>query len=100
MTEGQEIKRGLFLCFIMLLASFVFAWVNTVEAKENEMVTAGLYKIEGDKRTLIKEKHGITESDCISRSREIAGFPFEGGHLEVVCKRTKTFKKKSEVSWP
>ena len=86
------------LCSLVgILGGFIY---NTSYAAEDKMVTAGLYKIEGDRRTLIKETHGITESDCIARSREIAGFKFEGGHLEVVCKRTKTFKKKREVSWP
>lgn len=89
------------LCSIVGIAAG--ALYNTSYAVEDKMVTAGLYKIEGDKRTLIKEIRGITESDCIARSREIAGFKFEGGHLEVVCKRTKTFKKSDSnrgVSFP
>lgn len=93
-------RQGLlfFCCFLVgVIGGFIY---NTSYAVESKMVTAGLYKIEGDRRTLIKETHGITESDCIARSREIAGFKFEGGHLEVVCKKTRTFKKKREVSWP
>lgn len=81
-------------CSVVGIAAGVL--YNTSYAVEGKMVTAGLYKIEGDRRTLIKETR-MTESDCIKRSYSVAGFKFEGGHLEVVCKRTKTFQKKREV---
>ena len=85
------------LCSIVGIAAG--ALYNTSYAVEGKIVTAGLYKIEGGKRKLIKETK-MTESDCIDRSKSVAGFPFEGGHLEVVCKKTKTFEKKREITWP
>lgn len=73
------------------------AWYNVAYSKETKIVTAGLYKITEGMRELIRETK-MSESDCIDRSKSVAGFKFEGGHLEVVCKATKTFKK--GVSFP
>lgn len=111
MKEGKEIKRGLFLCFLMLTACFVLGWVNTTQAKdqtqvvEEVIVNYGLYQIKGDKRKILSDSR-MTKRNCIERSRAIVGAPADGGgHLEVVCKSDPVVIKKSRernrgVSFP
>lgn len=90
-------KNNILIICCSVIGITAGAWYNVSHAKETKIVTAGLYKITSGSRELIRETK-MSESDCIKRSKSIAGFKFEGGYLEVVCKVTKTFKKR--VSFP